>query len=108
MTFEDLFEDFFFILPISIGTFIALGWIYFACSNCKICPLYNFLRRRFRRERVDHMREWQEDVRAAGMDPSQMQYPDVHQYGHGRGQAPIFITNQPPVPFQQGQTAVHT
>ena len=43
-------------------------------------------------------------MRAAGMDPSQMQYP-MHQYGHGRGQAPIFITNQPPVPFQQGQTA---
>ena len=45
------------------------------------------------------MREWQEDVRAAGLDPSQMQYP-MQQYG----QAPIFITNQPPVPFQQGQT----
>ena len=46
------------------------------------------------------MREWQEDVRAAGMDRSQM-----HQYGHKHGQAPIFFTNQPPVPFHQGQTA---
>ena len=50
------------------------------------------------------MRMWQEDVRAAGMDPSTMPYP-MHQYGHGRGHAPIFITNQPPVPFQQGQSA---
>ena len=95
---EDM--DLFFIAPISVGTLIALGWIYFACSNCKICPLYNFFRQRFRRQRVDQMREWQEDVRAAGMDPSQM-----HQYGHKHGQAPIFFTNQPPVPFHQGQTA---
>ena len=87
-----------FALGLIIGSLIFVFFvapiICIVCAVNKSCPLYKFNRR----HRVEQMREWQEDMRAAGMDPSQMAYPV-----DGHGQAPIFITN--PVTLQQGQTA---
>ena len=82
--------------PIIFACFLAFAITCIVCSCCKSCPLHKWNRR----HRIEQMQMWQEDMRAAGMDPSQM-----HQYGHKHGQAPIFFTNQPPVQLHQGQTA---